>query len=40
MHNSDGCVINSKGNIDIGTYAVGWCKSGPQGVIDQTLLGC
>ena len=19
---------------------VGWCKSGPRGVIDQTLLGC
>ena len=26
--------------MDVGQYAVGWCKTGPRGVIDQTLLSC
>lgn len=39
--NSDGCLLNdSRDKVDIGMYAVGWCKNGPQGVIDQTLLSC
>ena len=40
MHNSDGCVIGRKGKLDLGVYAVGWCKTGPRGVLDETLLGC
>lgn len=31
-------VKNDK--VDLGYYAVGWCKTGSQGVIDTTLLGC
>ena len=26
--------------IDLGVYAVGWCKNGPKGVLDETLLTC
>jgi hypothetical protein len=33
-------LIDAGDKIDIGMYAVGWCKNGPQGVIDQTLLSC
>jgi hypothetical protein len=40
LPNSNGCVLKSEDKVDIGLYASGWCKSGPQGVIDQTLLGC
>ena len=40
MH-SDGCVIKGRENkIELGTYAVGWCKNGPKGVLDETLLTC
>lgn len=38
--NSNGCLINNQEKVMIGNYASGWCKTGPQGVIDQTLLGC
>lgn len=41
ISNSNGCVINdSSDKVLLGRYASGWCKTGPQGVIDQTLLGC
>ena len=41
VSNSDGCVIKiDEKKIDIGSYAVGWCKNGPKGVIDETLLSC
>jgi hypothetical protein len=38
--NSNGCIVNETERVQIGKYASGWCKSGPQGVLDQTLLGC
>lgn len=40
--NSNGCVLQSPSSdrLSIGQYAVGWCKSGPRGVIDETLLSC
>lgn len=40
MLNSNGCVFDHNGKIQIGHYAVGWCKSGPKGVIDETLNNC
>jgi hypothetical protein len=39
VNHSNGCVVQED-KIDIGTYAVGWCKNGAKGVIDETLLGC
>ncbi|KAL4492359.1 hypothetical protein ABPG72_005494 [Tetrahymena utriculariae] len=38
----NGCVLqhNSKDKIQIGKYASGWVKTGPIGVLDQTMLGC
>jgi hypothetical protein len=38
--NSNGCLMNKDKKVEIGKYVSGWCKSGPHGVIDQTLLGC
>lgn len=38
--NSNGCLTNGEDKVALGNYASGWCKTGPQGVIDQTLLGC
>jgi len=38
--NSNGCIVKDGEKLEVGKYASGWCKTGPQGVIDQTLLGC
>ena len=40
VNNSNGCVVNQSGTVSVGNYATGWCKSGPKGVLDETLLGC
>lgn len=39
--NENGCVISSKDSqkIEIGKYTSGWVKSGPKGIIDQTMIG-
>lgn len=34
---SNGCIIKDN-KVAIGQYAVGWCKNGAKGVIDQTFL--
>ena len=35
LKHSNGCVVKINENkIDIGTYAVGWCKNVPKGVLD------
>jgi len=38
--NSNGCVLEGSdvNKVKIGNYSVGWCKNGPRGVIDETLL--
>ena len=40
LANSHGCLMNKDNEdyIAIGKYAVGWIKTGPKGILDQTYI--
>jgi hypothetical protein len=40
LKHSNGCMVNENGKVESSSYAVGWCKNGPKGVLDETLLSC
>ncbi|CAD8113911.1 unnamed protein product [Paramecium sonneborni] len=37
IDNSDGCIKKDNSKLKVGSYACGWIKTGPKGVIDSTF---
>ncbi|EGR27084.1 NADPH adrenodoxin oxidoreductase, putative [Ichthyophthirius multifiliis] len=42
IENSNGCVLSmeDKQKVQLGVYTSGWVKTGPIGILDQTMIGC
>lgn len=34
ISNSNGCILSREDKVVVGSYTVGWAKSGPKGIID------